>query len=181
MKPLIFTAIIVGVCALLLWGITRSEKAEREKKPNDGTFDERQLLARARAAESALSVLVVYLFADFLAAETGHVWAEPGADAMLGLCLALTVFSVEAVHRDAYFAIGENLKNTSIWFSLYGLLFTANAVLYLARGQLIENGLLTRKVMYAGLSVQYIATLAAVAARLLRAKREDAEEDGDAT
>ncbi len=106
MKPLIFTAILVVVCGGLLWAVRRAEKAERNKKPNDGTFDERQALARGRAA--------------------------------------------------------------------------ANAVLYLCRGQLIENGLLTRKVIYVGLSAQYIATLIAVALRSLRAKREDAE-DGEGT
>ena len=178
MKAILFATAMIGVCALLLWAMTHSEKAAEKKREHDGEFDERQLFARARAAENALSVLTVYLGAVFIAAEFGHVWAEPGADAMLGICLAVTVFSVEAVLRDAYFAIGENLKNKPLWFSVYGLLFTANAVLCLCRGELIENGLLTRKVMYVGLSVQYIATLIAVALRWLRAKREDAE-DGD--
>lgn len=173
---LILTASIIGVSALLLWGVTRSEKAEREKKPTDGKFDERQALARGRAGHTAFVVLIFYLLADYLLAVGGHVWAKPGTDAIVGIFLASTVFTVEAVRRDAYFSMGENVKKSMIWFVLYGLLFSANAVLCVRRGQLIEDGLLTGKVIYIGMSVESIVTLAALVVKALRAKREDAED-----
>ena len=176
MKAFLFTAAVVGFCGLLLWSITGAEKAEKTKKPADGTFDERQRLARAQSGHRAFEVLALYLVADFLLADSGRVWAQPGADAVVGACLAATVFGIEAVRRDAYFSIGESVKKRMIWLVLYGALFTANTVLCVRRGQLIENGLLTRRAIYPAVSIWYLAILAAVVVKLLRAKREDAEE-----
>lgn len=180
MKVLLFAVIIIAVCALLLWDIAGAEKAVRERKPNEGTYDERQMLARGRAESHALTALLLYLFADYLVSDQlGRSWAAPGIDAIIGAYFGLTVFTVESIFRGAYFRLGMNIKKHFGWMLVSGAASLGTLVWLLYKGSLIENGVVTQEAFYVSVFLCYVVIAAAAAIWMYREKRAAVEDDED--
>ena len=74
-----------------------------------GAYDERQKAAQGSAYKAAFWTLLIYLFAIALFdLATGVRWCSLFVAGLIGLCLAMGVFSVMCVWSDAYLSIKES-------------------------------------------------------------------------
>lgn len=166
----IIIAVSLGVVALLAWRGT--------EKANEGKYDERQLIARGKAGLHAYLALSAYLLASYVAGADG-AWAEPSAEAAIGLYVGLGVFIVECIRCDAYFTVDQNAKSYAIVCAVCALAFGLLAIRRLRAGEMLADGLVTIKALTLVVAVWGLAISAAIVLRLWRAKREDEEDKED--
>lgn len=106
------------------------------------TYDERQILARGKAYQTAFLVLVGYVLAASFLDELlncpvlmsfGGLW--------LGVCLSILVFVCICIWRDAYLSLQENAKEFNIMGIVISILNLIPGFLSLSRKQpFLVNG-----------------------------------------
>lgn len=108
------------------------------------TYDERQILARGKAYQTAFIVLVGYVLAASCLDEFfycpqlmsfGGLW--------LGVCLSILVFVCICIRRDAYLSLQENAKEFNIMGIVISILNLAPGFLSLYKKQpfLVNNSI----------------------------------------
>ena len=123
MNGLEFLEMFLGVFIIVFFVslVIRKRKGTSEPK-----YDERQQLLRSRAYRSAFWVLVIYLCANGvynLIAEAA--WADAMTSSFIGVCLAITVFIVICINRDAYFPVNQRSR---FYFGLFVFIMLINLV-----------------------------------------------------
>jgi MFS family permease len=101
----IFAGLAVAAVVLLLR--TRSRKSKGVVPAEK--YDERQQLARGKAFKAAFFILMIYTaIQGMLATLLGLVWCDMLTSAVIGICLALTVFLIISILNDAYITLQES-------------------------------------------------------------------------
>lgn len=89
-----------------------------------GTYDERQVLARGSAYKSGFLILMVYeLFVGMLSLGIGkEFFADSMTRSFVGIVIAVSVFAVECIVKDAYCSLSENAKSLIVLFLAAGII-----------------------------------------------------------
>jgi 4-amino-4-deoxy-L-arabinose transferase-like glycosyltransferase len=157
--------VLTGIAAgLLIVALLLKKRVVRKE------FDERQELARGKAFQYAFftllgCVLVVGCFDCF----------DSLASGMLSICIAITVFAITAIRKDAYLSLYENPRTVMILFAVlaaFNLLLGIRAAL---DGKLVENGVLTFQVTNLLLAVMLLVVMIAYGLRCLSRREEEDE------
>ena len=111
-----------GVVLLAVSALIAAKKFKQQSK-----FDERQQLLRSRAYQAAFWVLTAYMCINgIFNMMTGIAWADMMTSSFIGICIAITVFVVICIRKDAYFAINQKPR---LYFVLFGGLIVMNLAL----------------------------------------------------
>lgn len=108
-------------------------------------FDERQLLARGQAYKYAFFTLMAYVAIAGLLNEASNVSFLMSFGGMwIGVCIAIGVFAITCILKDAYMNLYENAKGVIMMFSVIGLVDVALGLrVFLHKGSLLENGVVS--------------------------------------
>lgn len=132
--------LISGIAAVLAVSIFVRKVAKKFSKTSK-EFDERQAVARGKSCRTGfISFVVMNLILTLLELADVH-FAEPAFIFLIEGLLAVLVFCIDAVFRDAYFKVGES-KNVW-WFIPFGLFYIALGFFCCKDGFLTDNGLLS--------------------------------------
>lgn len=139
-------------------------------------YDERQLLGQHAAYKAAFWVLVACMGANELLVSVIGQWAEPGVSMIPEVAVAITVYVVICIRRDAYVALNANYR---YMVKLFTLLFAINLLITVVNlfvdGQaLVENGLVTFRIGSPVICLMYAVVLPTL---ILGHRREEAEEE----
>jgi len=107
MKPSLESIVgfIVGLALVL--GLAAALLLMAKAKAGSAKFDERQQILRGRAYRTAFWSLVGYLGLAVALDVLGVRWAESAVLLFVGVCFAVTVFVIQCVFTDAYFAVNQ--------------------------------------------------------------------------
>ena len=112
---MVLGVIFVAVVFALLGKIHR-RKGATPLVVTDAEFDERQNLIRYKAYKEAFKVLCFYLvIIGFIKKLTGWAIGDFLTLSFIGIVLAITVFAIICICKDAYLSLRERPKNTMIF------------------------------------------------------------------
>ena len=114
-----------------------------KKKVIDMTFDERQELARGKAYQYGFFTLMVCVFLYGVTDMLGEKWCDTLVGCTLCVCVALTVFAITCIRKDAYLSLKEKPGTVMTVFAIIGVVNLALGVVYWVSGDLVQNGILT--------------------------------------
>ena len=159
-----------GIVLIAVGALIVAKKFKQQSK-----FDERQQLLRSRAYQAAFWVLAAYMCINgIFNMMTGIAWADMMTSSFIGICVAITVFVVICIRRDAYFPINQKPK-------LYFVLFGGLIVMNLALGMLnvfdddtsfLTDGMLNYHVISFVVAALLAGVLIALAVKRLKAKTQ---------
>ena len=137
-------------------------------------YDERQILARGEAYKHAILTLLIYSIAAGLAdLYIDGQWADIYTVTVIGVMLTVAVFSTECIMSEAYFAVGQR---AGVWIAVCAVVTVMNAYVTVdnirSGEMMIENGMLTHRVVNPACGLVFLAVLLAV---LIKSRRERAE------
>ncbi|MDE7300312.1 MAG: hypothetical protein K2N94_16055, partial [Lachnospiraceae bacterium] len=142
-------------------------------------YDERQQLAQGRAYKTAFFVLLFYIMMATLLENleiTGMLMSFAGL--WLGICIAVSVFAVICIWRDAYLSLYERAGTLLV---VFGIIFILNLVIsiqtILDGTPLIVDGRLGPKCLNLIVSAMLAVILIMFAAKLRYNKRLEEDED----
>lgn len=140
-------------------------------------FDERQVIARAKAGNMAFCILLMTLFANWgLKILFGRAWATPDAEVSVLIAPAFGAYVARCIYTGAYFQLREDGR----WFKWLcaGWVALGAAVAWqtISRGSLIEDGMLTSDCSTPLLALIYLAALVAMALKRVKDRREEKRE-----
>ncbi len=146
-------------------------KSEKQK------FDERQMLARARAGNMGFFILLITLSASCsLRLLLGREWASPEAELSVLIAPAFGAYVARCIYTGAYFQLREDGR----WFKWlcagWVALGAVAAWRTISRGSLIEGGMLTSDCSTPLLALIYLAALVAMALKRVKDRREEKRE-----
>ena len=165
----------LGIALIILWGMRKKFK----RKFGHAEYDERQKAVRGECYQVAFWTLVAYLAVNgIFCMLTGIVWAEPFIMSMTGALLAIGVFVVLCIRKDAYFTMNEQPKFYKRLFLVMIPIVAGTGLVSILSGEgsFIENGQLTSEVINFEVALMLLAALIALHTR--KEPQEDME-DGD--
>lgn len=141
------------------------------------SFDERQERARGVAFKYGFFTLMVCVAAYGMLDMTIGPWCDTIAGCALCICIALTVFAVTCIRRDAYLSLSEKPKQIITLFTFLAVFNLGLGVMYILHGELMEDGVLTFRVCNLLAGVMLLVILAVYLAKYLsdRGSEEGAE------
>ena len=146
-------------------------KSEKQK------FDERQMLARAKAGNMGFCILLITLIPNWgLKILFGRAWATPDAEVAVLTAPALGAYVVRCIYTGAYFNLREDDRGFKWLCAAWVALGAVAAWRTISRGSLIEGGMLTGDCVTPLLALIYLAALVAIALKRRKDAREEAEE-----
>lgn len=150
------------------------------RRCNADGYDERQQLARGTAYKRAFFVLLCYVCVVSLSGECTSIRIFMSFGGMwLGVCIAITVFAVTCIIKDAYMSLYENAKGIIMMFSAVAILNFVGGVPYLTGEKaLIEDGVLATGSVNLMVGVTFLFILAAFIGRVIYNNKQQ-EEDGE--
>ena len=161
---------LVGILLVILFALWKKRRGTEPR------YDERQVVARAKAAQLALGVLAALMLVNgFVREILQTAWAGPFLEAGTLLMAAATVYVLRCVWTDAYFSLRERPKT---WAHIFAVVMVLNAVLGIVsilRGEMVENGLLTFRAANPMLAAMFAVLLIALALKRRKDRREEAE------
>ena len=96
---------LVGILLVILFALWKKRRGTEPR------YDERQVVARAKAAQLALGVLAALMLVNgFVREILQTAWAGPFLEAGTLLMVAATVYGLRCVWTDAYFSLWERPK-----------------------------------------------------------------------
>ena len=114
-----------------------------KKKVLDMHFDERQELARGKAFQYGFFTLLiaayVYGISDMLLGR----WCDVLTGVTLCIALAICVFAITCILKDAYLSLREKPRTIMTFFALLSIINLGFGVMYHISPGLTENGVLT--------------------------------------
>lgn len=141
----------------------------------DMTFDERQERARGQAYRWGFWTLVLCLFLYGLSDMVLGRWCEVSAGVILCIFAALGVFASVCIVKGAYLGLQEKPRTVKVSFAVIGTVNLAIGAMHLAGGSLVEDGVLTSRVVNLAGGVMILVILAVYIAHDTLGKREDEE------
>ena len=114
-----------------------------KKKLVDMTFDERQELARGKAYQYGFFTLMICVFFYGLTDMLWGRWCETLVSCALCVCVAVTVFAITCIRKDAYLSLKEKPGTVMTMFAIIAVVNLALGVVYWATGDLVQDGILT--------------------------------------
>jgi 4-amino-4-deoxy-L-arabinose transferase-like glycosyltransferase len=157
----VLTGIVVGLLIVVL--LLKKRVVCKE-------FDERQELARGKAFQYAfftlLGCVLVLGCVDQL---------DAMARGMLSICIAITVFAITAIRKDAYLSLYENPRTVMILFAVLAAFNLLLGIRSALDGKLVENGVLTFRVTNLLLAVMLVVIMVAYGLRCLSRREEEDE------
>ncbi|BAL00185.1 hypothetical protein OBV_29860 [Oscillibacter valericigenes Sjm18-20] len=141
----------------------------------DMTFDERQKRARGQAFAWGFATLVICVAVYGLSdAILGH-WIDVLAACILCVCIAVTVFAIVCIRKDAYLSLKERPRRIMLLFAVLAAVNLALGAIYIRNGTLVENGMLTSRACNPITGIMLLVVLAVYAAKYLRDRKETEE------
>ena len=110
---------------------------------NAEKYDERQTAARGAAFEAGFFTFLFYEILRVFLARLGVVWCGEAAGAVVGIVLAMTVFSGIAVCRDAFVGLNRRMGASAVVSLVVGLPSVLWGVTRLKAGIGFDGGKLT--------------------------------------
>ena len=165
----------IAISAIILLMLRKKFK----RKFGHAEYDERQKSVRGECYKIAFWVLVGYLAVNGLFSNfTGIVWGDPFMMTMSGVYLAIGVFIVLCIRKDAYFTMNEQPRFYKRLFLVLVPIVAGTGVVSILTGEgaLVENGQLTSEVI----SFEVAALLLAILITLhTRKEPQEDMEDAD--
>lgn len=145
------------------------------KKRGPCKYDERQMLARGEAYRAAFWTLVAYMGINgILFMGTGFVWADMLTGSFLGIFLALTVYAVVCIAKDAYLPLKEKPKT---YFAILGaVVFVSLFMILVDEAPIVTDGMLNIRSMYAAVAISNGTLIISLAAKQIADKKHAAAE-----
>jgi len=156
--------ILIAVAIFAVFAVVRKKRGVETK------YDERQEFARGKAYRHGFLTLLIYCVAvGMVDLNFGTVWCDVYTAMMLGFLTAITVFVVECILTDAYFAVGER---PAVWLVLTGFIAALGLVVFakdLGDGKrLVENGALTHITINLAYGAAFLVIFAAMLFKTLK-------------
>lgn len=153
---LVGIAVAIAIIAVLL-----------KKRVLNLAFDERQERARGVAFKHAFFTLMVCVAAYGMLDMTIGPWCDTITGCTLCICIALTVFAVTCIRRDAYLSLYEKPKQVITLFTFLTAFNLGFAVMHIMQGGLLEDGVLTFRACNLLAGVMALVILAVYLAKYL--------------
>lgn len=146
------------------------------KKVLDCTFDERQERARGKAFQYGFFTLLIAAYAYGISDVLLGRWCDVLTGVTLCIALALCVFAVTCILKDAYLSLREKPRTVMTMFVLISAVNLGFGVLYALSGDLVEDGVLTFRAVNPIIGVVTLVILIVYTVNhLLRDREEEAE------
>lgn len=139
-----------------------------------GDYDERQLIARYKSNTHGFFVtLIGLLFSYVLISLDANGCVETSVLILLPALLGIGVMAVEGILKDGYYSLNDNRKSYMIIFSLMAVILIGASVVFLVKGLVIVDGVITQNI-----APLLIATLLIVilVTTFIKGKKDDMED-----
>ena len=169
------TGVFVGLMAGLLAGIAFIMFLFK-KKVLDMHFDERQERARGKAFQYGFFTLLIAAYAYGVSDVLLGRWCDVLTGVTLCIALALCVFAVTCILKDAYLSLREKPRTVMTMFALISAMNLGFGVMYALSGGLVEDGVLTFRAVNPVIGfVTLVILIVYIVNHLLRSREEEAE------
>ena len=167
--------VVVGLAAGIIAGLIFVAFLFR-KKVLDMHFDERQELARGKAFQYGFFTLLISAYVYATSDVVLGRWCDVVAGITLCVALALCVFAVTCILKDAYLSLREKPRVVMTMFALLTLVNLAFGVMHGVSGDLVEDGVLTFRAVNPIIGLATLVILIVyIVNHLLRSREEEAE------
>ena len=167
--------VFVGLAAGLLAGIAFIMSLFK-KKVLDMHFDERQERARGKAFQYGFFTLLIAAYAYGISDVLLGRWCDVLTGVTLCIALALCVFAVTCILKDAYLSLREKPRTVMTMFALISAMNLGFGVMYALSGGLVEDGVLTFRAVNPVIGfVTLVILIVYIVNHLLRSREEEAE------
>ena len=144
-------------------------------------YDERQLIARNTAYKYSFFTLVYYCILCGMLDTFEIKWAETRIQMFLGMCIAVTVFVVICIFKDAYFGIEKGKSNIRTFLFLSVILtiiqmFSFLFNIFIEKDSIITDGMLNSEVTPLLCAVAFLIMIIATVIKIVISKKEREEE-----
>ena len=167
--------LLVGIAVAL--GIFAIIALVNKKRGKPGEFDERQELIRGRAYQHAFIAVMLFSALYGLAVV---ILERPlmvdGLSALIAMFVGVVVFAVESIARDAFFTAKNRPKSYIIMYAAVIFSQLVNAVGNIREGGLVQDGVLTMKVLPIVCAAVFAIVLAAILVKAAQKPKEDDDE-----
>ena len=167
--------VFVGLAAGLLAGLAFIMSLFK-KKVLDMHFDERQERARGKAFQYGFFTLLIAAYAYGISDVLLGRWCDVLTGVTLCIALALCVFAVTCILKDAYLSLREKPRTVMTMFALISAMNLGFGVMYALSGGLVEDGVLTFRAVNPVIGfVTLVILIVYIVNHLLRSREEEAE------
>ncbi len=167
--------VFVGLAAGLLAGLAFI-KFLFKKKVLDMHFDERQERARGKAFQYGFFTLLIAAYAYGISDVLLGRWCDVLTGVTLCIALALCVFAVTCILKDAYLSLREKPRTVMTMFALLSTINLLFGGMYALSGDLVEDGVLTFRAVNPIIGAAILVILIVyIVNYLLRPRDEEAE------
>ena len=147
-----------------------------KKKVLDMHFDERQERARGKAFQYGFFTLLIAAYAYGLSDVLLGRWCDVLTGVTLCIALALCVFAVTCILKDAYLSLREKPRTVMTMFALLSTINLGFGGMYALSGDLVEDGVLTFRAVNPIIGAAILVILIVyIVNYLLRPRDEEAE------
>ncbi len=147
-----------------------------KKKVLDCHFDERQERARGKAFQYGFFTLLIAAYAYGVSDVLLGRWCDVLTGVTLCIALALCVFAVTCILKDAYLSLREKPRTIMTFFALLSIVNLGLGVMYHISPGLTENGVLTFRAVNPIIGAAVLVILIVyIVNYLLRPRDEEAE------
>ena len=147
-----------------------------KKKVLDMHFDERQERARGKAFQYGFFTLLIAAYAYGVSDVLLGRWCDVLTGVTLCIALALCVFAVTCILKDAYLSLREKPRTVMTMFALISAMNLGFGVMYALSGGLVEDGVLTFRAVNPVIGfVTLVILIVYIVNHLLRSREEEAE------
>lgn len=175
-KDDILTLVLIPLSTIVIIVLLVLASRRRERK-NGEQFDERQMIARGKAAQVAFFSMIAYYWCYLLTIWFEIEWCDYDFGIVLGIMIALAVFALCAIWNEAYLAINDSGKRSFVVLVILALVFAWESFIVIDRNQVISDGKLTGFAMNIVITIMHVSVLLTLLLRnwLRRRKEPDAE------
>ncbi len=167
--------VFVGLAAGLLAGLAFIMSLFK-KKVLDMHFDERQERARGKAFQYGFFTLLIAAYAYGISDVLLGRWCDVLTGVTLCIALALCVFAVTCILKDAYLSLREKPRTVMTMFALLSTINLLFGGMYALSGDLVEDGVLTFRAVNPIIGAAILVILIVyIVNYLLRPRDEEAE------
>ena len=147
-----------------------------KKKVLDCHFDERQERARGKAFQYGFFTLLIAAYAYGVSDVLLGRWCDVLTGVTLCIALALCVFAVTCILKDAYLSLREKPRTIMTFFALLSIVNLGFGGMYALSGDLVEDGVLTFRAVNPIIGLATLVILIVyIVNHLLRPRDEEAE------
>ena len=168
--------LVIVPVALLVFFIGWVSRKSNRATPK---YDERQVAARGEAFKAGFFTFVICNALIAIMEGLELQWAESTAiEVLLTVFIAIGVFAVTAIRKDAYFGFNENIRSSVILLSIIAGMNLITGIMRIVDGEdaLLENGRIGSGILNFAVTAVFICILAAL---VLHRKAQAAASDGE--